>query len=207
MDDSAPPMRSPSAQPRPSQSVNEREIAARVMTLLSHYWTAADSPEFRKLQMNDWLDDLSPFPAMFVAEACKDWRQTQTRRPTPAEILKLTREAKANWDWKNAPARPQIAHHRQPYKPPPHVVREEFRMLRVESWTAAELEIANRELDAKAIAAGFPAGPGGRLAFVKSQLHAGSFGKIVERAVGDIGREFGVPPAKEIPPPVHEMPR
>lgn len=43
----------------------------------------------RSLQIEDWLDDLTEFPASLVSWACKEWRQSQTRRPMPAEIRKL----------------------------------------------------------------------------------------------------------------------
>lgn len=39
--------------------------------------------------MADWLEDLAEFAAPHVAEACKEWRRTQSKRPTPADIRKL----------------------------------------------------------------------------------------------------------------------
>jgi hypothetical protein len=69
--------------------VNDRAIAERITTLLSHYWTADEPPELRSLQIGDWLDDLAEFPAMIVAEACREWRQTERRRPLPVDIRVL----------------------------------------------------------------------------------------------------------------------
>lgn len=58
------------------------------------------------MQMSDWLEDLAEFSAVDVAAACKEWRQHQTRRPTPAEIRKLTIESKRMRQ--EPPKRPQI---------------------------------------------------------------------------------------------------
>lgn len=69
--------------------LNDSLIAERVTTLLSHYWTAADAPEVRKLQLSDWLDDLDQFPAHVVATSCQDWRRTESRRPTIADIRRV----------------------------------------------------------------------------------------------------------------------
>src|SRR5579863_88799 len=99
---SLPELRSPSNGGSASAN-NDKLIAASISTLMSHYWTAADSPEIRSLQMDDWLNDLGDYPAMFVTEACKRWRETQTHRPTPADIIRLTREAKDRWDQDHAP--------------------------------------------------------------------------------------------------------
>ena len=44
------------------------------------------------MQIGDWLDDLERFPIPVVADACAEWRRTQTRRPTIANIFGLCRE-------------------------------------------------------------------------------------------------------------------
>ncbi len=56
---------------------------------MSHYWTSDDAQEFRALQLADWIEDLAKFPAHHVATAVAEWRQTQSRRPTPADIIKI----------------------------------------------------------------------------------------------------------------------
>lgn len=68
---------------------NDRRIAERITTLLSHFWTADEDPRLRKLQIADWLDDLAEFGPGIVSRAVKEWRQTETKRPTPADIRKL----------------------------------------------------------------------------------------------------------------------
>lgn len=75
--------------PSPNAKLNDGLIAERVTTLLNHYWTAADDPAVRKLQIHDWLDDLSEFPAAWVAEACQEWRRSQSRRPLISNIREL----------------------------------------------------------------------------------------------------------------------
>ena len=72
-----------------------KEIAALIARLMSHYWTAADPVQTRQAQLEDWLDDLVEFGPAAVAEACREWRRTQSRRPTPADIRRLAAEARA----------------------------------------------------------------------------------------------------------------
>src|SRR5260221_8727317 len=79
--------------PSPAVPLNERLIAERISTLMSHYWTSDDAQEFRALQLADWLEDLCEFPAHIVATACRTWRQTQPRRPTIAEMRELCSSA------------------------------------------------------------------------------------------------------------------
>lgn len=43
----------------------------------------------------DWIDDLVEFGAAAAAQACGEWRRTQTRKPLPADIRKLCIEAEA----------------------------------------------------------------------------------------------------------------
>lgn len=70
-------------------------VAGHIARLMSHYWTANDPPEIRRLQAEDWLEDLVEFGPDAVAEACRDWRRTQSRRPTPADIRLLAADARA----------------------------------------------------------------------------------------------------------------
>ncbi len=54
--------------------------------MMGHYWTADDHPAARQAQIEDWLEDLDEFDVAIVRAACREWRQTQSRRPTPADI-------------------------------------------------------------------------------------------------------------------------
>ena len=54
-----------------------------------HYWVADETPAVRSVQLEDWLEDLSEFSTAAVAAACREWRQTKSKRPTPADIRKL----------------------------------------------------------------------------------------------------------------------
>jgi hypothetical protein len=65
------------------------EIAALIARLMGHYWTADDHPATRRAQAEDWLDDLIEFTAENVAAACREWRQSYNRRPTPHDIRGL----------------------------------------------------------------------------------------------------------------------
>jgi len=75
-----------------TNSTERRQIASLISRLLSHYWTAADRPETREAQIEDWIIDLHQFGAEAVARACGRWRITEHRRPTPADIVKLAIE-------------------------------------------------------------------------------------------------------------------
>lgn len=76
------------------------EIAALVSRLLSHYWTADDHPAVRQGQIEDWLDDLREFEPDVVKEACRQWRRSNTRRPTPADIRTLCMEERSVREWR-----------------------------------------------------------------------------------------------------------
>jgi hypothetical protein len=56
---------------------------------MNHYWTSDDHPAIRQAQIEDWIEDLIEFPIDIVEEACREWRQTQDRRPTPSAIRTL----------------------------------------------------------------------------------------------------------------------
>lgn len=69
-----------------SQQANSAALIGR---LLAHYWTTNEPQEVRRAIAEDWLEDLGEFPAGVVEAACREWRRTQTRRPTPADIRTL----------------------------------------------------------------------------------------------------------------------
>lgn len=102
------PLKAYTPEPRlHSRSVNDRLIAERVTTLLSHYWTAADAPEVRKLQLADWIEDLSGFAAATVAEACAEWRHKPGgKRPTPGDIRTICVESRERREYLRLPALP-----------------------------------------------------------------------------------------------------
>jgi hypothetical protein len=79
------------------------------MRLLSHYWTTGEDEALRRLQADDWLEDLEEFDASIVTDACKFWRRSEKRRPTPADIRKLCIE---------------MSPRRRPTSPPPRISAE-----------------------------------------------------------------------------------
>jgi hypothetical protein len=46
-------------------------------------------PAIRQAQIEDWVDDLVGFPLGKVEDALTEWRQSESRRPTPADIRKI----------------------------------------------------------------------------------------------------------------------
>ena len=73
----------------PMNGNDGREIAALIARLLAHYWTADDPEASRKAQILDWIEDLVEFGTDIVSVACGEWRRTQIKRPTPADIRRL----------------------------------------------------------------------------------------------------------------------
>jgi hypothetical protein len=70
-------------------------IGTLITRLMSHYWTANDSPEARQMQIEDWVTDLREFGAQAVGDACDRWRrQPGGRRPTPGDIRTYCLDAK-----------------------------------------------------------------------------------------------------------------
>lgn len=69
------------------------EIAGIVAALMSHYWTSDELMAQRESQITDWIADLIEYPVGLIEAACTEWRRSQTRRPTPADIRALCRES------------------------------------------------------------------------------------------------------------------
>ena len=65
------------------------DILALVSRLMGHYWLPTEPEPVRRAQLEDWLEDLIEFSTAAVAAACREWRQTKSKRPTPADIRKL----------------------------------------------------------------------------------------------------------------------
>lgn len=134
---SSPSRIEPPAQP----SLNDRLIAERVSTLLSHYWTAADPVEVRRAQIGDWLEDLAEFAAPVVSEAAKEWRQENTRRPSPGDIRLLCIAIKRRDAEKRRPVVKRISDMAREPIPPDDVIREHWRNIRFPLLTEAEKEL------------------------------------------------------------------
>jgi hypothetical protein len=64
-----------------------QHVAARVAALLAHYWVGAMPDGLQSVIAADWIEDLAGFPAHVVDEACRRWRRSEERKPTPAQIL------------------------------------------------------------------------------------------------------------------------
>lgn len=60
--------------------------------MLGHYWAANEDTRLRAALAQDWLGDLREFTATVVADACREWRRAETKRPTIADIRRLCQE-------------------------------------------------------------------------------------------------------------------
>lgn len=72
-----------------------RDVSALVARLMNHYWKDNEHAAMRQAQIEDWITDLREFPVECIEEACREWRRTETKRPTPAHIRKLAIAARA----------------------------------------------------------------------------------------------------------------
>ena len=77
----------------PRSTANDRTIAEIIARLLNHFGTVDEPAAVRKAIAEDWLEDLREFAPGEVQMAARDWRQTQSLRPTIAEIRALATKA------------------------------------------------------------------------------------------------------------------
>lgn len=106
-------MDTPRKDPRPvsredsqQRSLNSKLIAEQIFRLLTHYWAANEDDAVRRLQAQDWINDLKDYPAATVSDACTAWRRTEEKRPTIAGLRKLCDERMPRGHTKPKPARP-----------------------------------------------------------------------------------------------------
>lgn len=84
---------------------------------MGHYW-AADTPiEIRRELARDWLEDLREFGAEIVNIACRQWRQAQSRRPTPADIRLLCIAEQRSRNERIALPAPLVEPEQEAYRP------------------------------------------------------------------------------------------
>lgn len=67
-------------------------LAARIATLLAHYWQDGDDVSMKTMIGGDWLECLEVLPKACIERACSWWRDNETRKPKPADIRRLTIE-------------------------------------------------------------------------------------------------------------------
>lgn len=79
--------------PHSNFSANETAIAEIVAKLLNHYGTVDEPLAVRRSIARDWLEDLAEFTPGQVAWAAREWRRTQSMRPTIADIRTLCARA------------------------------------------------------------------------------------------------------------------
>lgn len=72
---------------------NAHAIAEIITRLLNHFGATNEHPAVRKAMAEDWLEDLREFTQGQVEWAAREWRRTQTMRPSIAEIRRLATEA------------------------------------------------------------------------------------------------------------------
>jgi hypothetical protein len=80
-----------------SASAGSRRAKGRIWVrdlFVARSCRSQDTQNERRAQIEDWIDDLVGFPLDKIEGACTEWRRSENRRPTPADIRKiLTRNA------------------------------------------------------------------------------------------------------------------
>lgn len=61
-------------------------LTGRVTVMLAQYFVPDMPFELQALLLADWVDCLNEFPSWAVKAACDRWRDTERRKPTPADI-------------------------------------------------------------------------------------------------------------------------
>lgn len=64
-------------------------IAGAISSLLKIYWTDDPSERLDAVAGKWWADDLEAFPQPVIEAAINHWRRNETRRPTPADMIRL----------------------------------------------------------------------------------------------------------------------
>lgn len=72
---------------------NDNAIAEIIARLLSHFGTTDEPLAVRRSIARDWLEDLAEFTPGQVTWAAREWRRTQSLRPTIADIRALCARA------------------------------------------------------------------------------------------------------------------
>ncbi len=67
-------------------------VAGAVRTLLMHFGDFPQDPRVAAELGAQWASDLEWFPRDVIESALTAWRRTETRRPTPAGIIRLCRD-------------------------------------------------------------------------------------------------------------------
>jgi hypothetical protein len=86
---------SPHSSPGRGADMDHREwIAGQIATVLSFYWQPEESLAVAAAAGGMWADALERFSRDEIRTACTRWVHTQTRRPTPADIIRLCADAR-----------------------------------------------------------------------------------------------------------------
>lgn len=96
-------------------------IGGAVKTLLTMYGDWPVDPRIEAEWGRAWADDLEGFPQAVIDEALKAWRRSESKRPTPAAIIKLCRERMP---------RPRLVEPPRPPRPPRVTPERAAEMLR-----------------------------------------------------------------------------
>lgn len=70
---------------------SETVLASEIVKLLLHYPSKLTEQEF-EVYLNDWIDDLSPYPIWVVRASFRIWRKTSVYKPKICEIINLINE-------------------------------------------------------------------------------------------------------------------
>ena len=72
--------------------MDRSQIIGRIAVLMHHYYAPGTMDGVGEEQFWQWGELMEELPAVAFDAACKEWVRTKTRRPTPADILKMGKD-------------------------------------------------------------------------------------------------------------------
>jgi hypothetical protein len=73
-------------------------LTSRITVLLSHFYVASMPEAAWSMLIDDWRKALADLPMWAINAGCERWFGTEERKPTPASIRRLAKEAVADAD-------------------------------------------------------------------------------------------------------------
>jgi hypothetical protein len=66
-----------------------KQISARIIAMLAHFWVGAMPTSLQTAIAADWVDALAAYPLWAIRESASSWLRSHTRKPTIADIVEL----------------------------------------------------------------------------------------------------------------------
>lgn len=71
---------------------SNEEVAVRLTKLFTFFYAPDRDVNISAAAIEDWIRYMREVPAAIFGDVCEEWAQTKTKRPAPADLLKIARE-------------------------------------------------------------------------------------------------------------------